>query len=235
MGYRVLLAATLITVAGIGSSTSHAASMSAQATCASSTTVEFSWTFYDTPGSPVGYPQWTGYDVQRRAAGACGPWVRVNAAPYPRTADATQSFTYSETPPDLEMTYEYRAIPVDNERHEVVFSLTDCDLCYWTSRSTTSCPEFSAPIAQGTLTDWGWTLYVEPCTSSCLHAYYLEGAWPSELRNYAGTGTVVLIYGAGVCGTVEGCAVFVDHYAIGTCGATAVNRSSWGKVKSIYR
>jgi len=99
-----------------------------------------------------------------------------------------------------------------------------------------SCPQYTAPITQGTLDDWGWALHVEPCAGSCYDGFYFSGPIADELRPYAGLGVSVRLYGTGFCGTVEGCALQPVGYDFqNPCGPTAVLRSSWGRVKAIYR
>ena len=56
-----------------------------------------------------------------------------------------------------------------------------------------------------------------------------------ELRPYAVAGTTLRFFGQAVCGTVEGCALDVDHYEVAPCGPTAVARRTWGRVKANYR
>ena len=176
---------------------------------------------------PPGYPNWTGIDVQRRPLPGCGPYVTVNPQPFPRVGG---EYHYFDTVATGTM-YEYRLIFVDANRQEV--SVPDCYDCV--RGGWGSCPNFSAPVTQGTLEDFGWALFLTPCPGSCYYYFYFEGPFVETLRPYAGNGTVVRLYGTPLCGTVEGCAIQVDHYELANCGVTPARRSSWGQVKTLYR
>src|SRR5882672_10075313 len=76
----------------------RAGALNASASCADSSHITFAWSFYEDPSNPTGRPEWVGYDVLRRSLTECGPFMRVNAAPYPRTLGASESFTYTEAP-----------------------------------------------------------------------------------------------------------------------------------------
>jgi hypothetical protein len=145
----------------------------------------------------------------------------------------TQSFTYTEVPPASWRTYEYRVVLVDADRQEIPSAQVACE-CF-ARNGWASCPEFSAPLTQGTLEDWGWALLVHPCPNSCYDYFFFSGPLADELRPYAGTGAAVRLYGAAFCGTVEGCEMNPAYYELMPCGATAALRSSWGRVKAIYR
>ena len=214
---------------------SLAGALSTSASCGGAS-ISFSWTFYEDPTHPTGHPEWVGYDVTRRSLPQCGGPVVVTAAPFARVPGITQSFTYTEWPPTPGTTFEYRVVLVDANRQPVYLDPASCDLCGSASVNWASCPEFSAPLTQGTLLDLGWALLVQPCADGCYQSFYFSGARAAELRPYAGTGTVLRLFGSAVCGTVEGCAINIDHYDIASCGGpTPVHRASWGRVKAIYR
>jgi len=214
---------------------SRAGVLTASASCAGGSGITFRWDFYEDPNFPTGsHPEWFGYDVQRRAISPCSRFVRVNAQPYARTPGVTETFTYTEAPPTSGRTYEYRVVLVDANRQEIPAAQVTCE-CY-ARNGWASCPEFSAPLTQGTLTDWGWALFVQPCAGSCYDSFYFEGPITDQLRPYAGTGVSVRLYGSGFCGSVEGCAMNVAYYDFASpCGPTVALRSSWGRVKAIYR
>jgi hypothetical protein len=225
--------ASLVGIAALAGS-SRAGVLTASATCAGGTGITFSWSFYEDPALPTGHAEWVGYDVRRRSISPCSPFIRVSAHPYPRTPGATENFTYTEVPPISGRTYEYQVVLVDANRQEISPGLLACE-CY-ARNGWASCPEFSAPLTQGTLEDWGWALHVQPCPGTCYDAFYFEGPLVAELRPYAGTGVPVRLYGSGFCGTVEGCAMNVAYYDfLSPCGSTPALRSSWGRVKAIYR
>jgi len=212
-----------------------AGSLEAGASCADSSSISVHWTFYDDPLNPVAYPEWVGYDVMRRSLSECGPYVRVNADPLPRVVGATHSHVFTEAPPARRTTYEYRVIPVDAQRQPVIIDRISCDNC-GLATGWASCPERSAPLTQGTLEDWGWTLFVHPCPDGCYPGFYLaDHQAVVELRPYAGTGTTLSFYGRAACGSVEGCAISIDRYEEVPCGPTPVARPTWGRLKLVYR
>lgn len=207
--------------------------LTASASCATGSSITFNWSFYENPAFPTGHPEWVGYDVQRRSISPCGAFVRVNEQPYVRTLGVSESFTYTEVTPLSGRTYEYRVVLVDASRQEIPAGQVACE-CF-ARNGWASCPEFSAPLTQGTLEDWGWALFVHPCAGSCYDAFFFSGPLVEELRPYVGTGAVVRFYGAGFCGTVEGCELNPISYEFVPCPATPALRSSWGRVKGIYR
>ena len=236
---RACAALALVTSLGIIAAqpgVSRAGVITASASCAGGNSITFIWSFYEDPNFPTGnHPEWVGYDVQRRSlsSSSCSAFVRVNAQPYARTPGVSESFTYTEAPPTTFRTYEYRVILVDANRHEIPTSQVACE-CF-ARNGWASCPQYSAPLTQGTLEDIGWALIVHPCAGTCYDSFYFSGPLAEELRPYAGTGTGVRFYGSGFCGTIEGCAMNPAYYQFMACDATPVVRSSWGRVKAIYR
>jgi hypothetical protein len=204
--------------------------LSADGSCGADGKVTFHW-HYDEPGGPVAAPDWTGYDVYRRNASTCSDWVRINADPYARLA-APHDYTYEETPPDLSVVWEYQVRMVDGARQETFVLPCDCASRFvWTS-----CPPASPAITKGRLVDWGWTWAITPCLGSCLPSAYLAGPLPPELAPYVGGNQVIDFYGSLGCGSVEGCAIQVDHWQLAaTCDITPVSRATWGRVKVLYR
>jgi hypothetical protein len=210
----------------------RAGQLSVNAGCAEGTHISFTWTFTEDPAHPTGHPEWVGYDVLRRDQSTCGAFVRVSAAPYPR-GGGTESYTYTETPPAPDITYQYEVILVDANRQPVVLDPASCDCS--AHDGWASCPEFSAPLTQGTLLDIGWALLVQPCADGCSPGVYITGPQSLPLKPYAGTGEVVRFYGQTACGSLEGCALTIDHYELAGCGPTPAARHTWGQVKAIYR
>lgn len=219
-------------------SASHAGSLGAGANCAGGNAVTVGWNWTEYPQLPTGpHPEWVGYDVLRRSVKTCDAFVRVNAQPFVRTPGISQSFTYTETPPATGVLYEYRIILVDAGRNEVVIGASDCDCAGRDAR--VSCPEYSAPVTQGTLSDWGWTLVVSSCPGSCYPSCIygeMGNALYDELRPFAGTGTVLRFYGAVFCCTLEGPVLSIDHYDVAPCETVVpVRTATWGRVKALYR
>lgn len=231
MNPRTTLLAAMLSFAVVLPGACSANYLYSHTTCDGAGMVTFTWNFVHEGADSVGPPTWTGWDVMRRRVGlACDSWVRVTAQPVPR-ASGSQQCEYSEPVPEQRTTYEYRAVPVDAARQPV--ELVQCWPC--TGVDWVSCPGQSAALTVGTLTDWGWALYVQPCAESCYVHFYFEGAMVAQLRPYVGTGTVLRLYGVARCGTVEGCSMVVTGYDIGSCAPTSVSGVSWGRIKSMYR
>lgn len=209
--------------------------LSSSATCASGQ-VTVQWTSYEKGASVL--PQWIGYDVLRRVADSCEPFVRLNAAPFPRTPGVQHGHSLVDTPPSLETTYEYRVVRVDAVREQVPCTVNE-GYCFGSSQSDwVSCPDQSAPALRGTLADWGWTLYLSPCPGSCYPGVYLgsddDGTLIEQLRPYVGR--TVALYGDVFCGTVEGCGMSVTGFEPGPCNdIVPVKTRTWAGLKVLYR
>ncbi len=163
------------------------------------------------------YPEVVGYDIYRKTLPSCEINL-VNLEPFPRTPGQQFSYTHSDTSVVREVMYEYEIVPVDSSRarhNPPEF----CDLCdRWAWRS---CPEHTAPVAHGTLTDGGWTMWVQRCPDSCYRYWYLE-SWPPELEQYMDTGIAVQLYGDAGCGSFEGCSISVTDFEVVPCSAAGV-------------
>src|SRR5262249_31613149 len=146
-----------------------------------------------------------------RAVPGCDPFVRVNAAMFPRTMGANESFTFTQSAPAQDKMYEYQVIMVDANRQRLFLGFPACDMC--APQTWASAPPFSAPVTVGTLEDLGWTLLVHP-VAGCYPFAYLEGSWDPSLRNFAGTGTQVRLFGPLVCGGVEGCGLQLVYWDV---------------------
>jgi hypothetical protein len=210
----------------------RAGQLSASASCTDGSHISFTWTYTEDPAHPTGHPEWVGYDVLRRDQSTCGAFLRVNAATYPRSG-VTETFTYGETPPSPGTTYQYQVILVDANRQQLFLDPASCDCS--AHDGWASCPDFSAPLTQGTLSDLGWALLVQPCPDGCSPSVYITGPQSLPLKPYAGTSEVLRFYGQTACGSIEGCALTIDHYELAGCGPTPVARHTWGQVKAIYR
>ena len=137
-----------------------------------------------------------------------------------------------DVPPLPNVTYAYRVGFVDVARN-VVSCAGICGQCSRLARA--SAPAISAPITHGRLSDMGWALFITPCATGCYPSFYIEGPIVDELRPYAVSGEALRFWGTEACGTVEGCALEVDHYQVAGCDATPVRHPTWGQLKAIYR
>ncbi len=90
-------------------------------------------------------------------------------------------------------------------------------------------------MAVGTLVDWVWTLdLIGACPNDCRPSGYLVGPL-DQLRLYL-DGTVVRVFGTLACGSVEGCAIIVDHFdTLGCDTVVPVRPTTWGRLHAIYR
>ena len=146
----------------------------ASASCVDSSHISFHWTFWEDP-RPIG-PEWVGYDVLRRSVAECGPLLRVNDDPFPHVPGAGDSYTYTEVPPTPRTTYEYQVVFVDTKHQQVSRPPLSCDIpCI--DRDWASCPQYSAPLTEGTLEDWGWALFVHACACFQSRGYPLDSGW----------------------------------------------------------
>lgn len=228
-----LAAASMALLAGLAGG-SRAGTLTAYSSCGDGNVVSFHWDYAEWVGHPTEHPEWVGYDVLRRSLNGCSQFVRVNADPFPRVVGESHGHTYTEVAPAAGTTYEYRVILVDAYRKEVFLGPGECECL--AGIGWASCPSFSAPLTQGTLEDWGWALFVTPCPGTCYRSYYFEGPITEELRPFAGTTTAFRFYGSGYCGTLEGCAMGVARYEMAGCDAiTAAPRTTWGRLKILYR
>jgi hypothetical protein len=230
----VLLALVACVSFGIAIVPARAGSLYTGAAAASPSSILVSWTWVEYPEYPTGQPQWVGFDVWRRAAATCGAWERVNPAMIARTPGVTQSESFLDTTPVPATTYEYRVRLVDANRDFVYFAAPDC---MWPCNppAYAMCPDLASPVIEGTVSEWGWAVLVSGCTNGCWGTAYVENPLADELRPYVGTGQSLRVFGHAACGTMEGCAMQVDHFELGDCGSTPARRSSWGALKSHYR
>lgn len=206
--------------------------LSSGSSCGSGTQVSVEWTFYDDPSSPIGLPQWVGYDVYRRSAAQCGSFVRVNDTIVPRVAVPIDTHSVADPGASPGVAYHYRIVPVDANRDPVVLPICDCFTDVWTN-----CPQASTTAIQGTIyDDWGWALAIMPCAGSCYtHVYFDDPGAVTTLRPFVGSGLTFNFYGSIGCGSVEGCAIDLAGYEQAACGSTPSHTTSWGELKAVYR
>jgi hypothetical protein len=213
----------------------QAGSLDQSASCPDGVHLVVQWSWNETPGNPVGYPDWIGYDVLRRQAGKCDPYVRLNDQPLPRVVGQSHTGSFSEVAPALNTTFEYRVVPVDASHQPVIMSSPDCEppcIHY----ASASCPDMSGPATIGVVAqDLGWTVLIAPCGGSCWPSFYVSAAAVEALRPYVGTGQVFAFHGPFGCGGIEGCGLTVTSFDPVECGPTPTQSSSWGHLKTLYR
>jgi hypothetical protein len=186
------------------------------------------FTNVDPTGDPYAYPDWVGYDILRRAVPECTPPVTVNAEMIPRVFGTTTHYFGGITPAPGTL-YEYVVRPVDAD-HQPVSIPGYCQPC----ASYATCEPLTTPFTVGNVYDAGWAVFVNPCP--CHPPAYVENPQADALRPYAGTSTTVRLFGQAGCGTVEGCALSLEHFDIvPNCAVTAASTRTWGQVKIRYR
>lgn len=196
------------------------------------TTIAIDIYFTEDPTNAAGHPEWTGFDLYRSDAEVCGPYVRVNDQPFPRSPGQSYHYTFVDHPSPRTL-YQYRAQFVDSNRN-ILGSLGFFEP---NLHDTWDCaPANSAPMEIGAVEDWGWTLnIIGACPGTCRPSAYLVGQ-PPEMRNFVGTDTVVRVFGSIGCNTVEGCAIIVDHFdTLGCDIVVPVRPTTWGRLHAIYR
>ena len=231
----VLLVPAVAAGALLATGAANAGYLYTSAQCAGSS-ISVRWTLY---GDPGGYPNFVGYDLYRRAQPECGLPVRLNAEILPRIPGQTHTVTFVDSTAATATMYRYDVALVDANHHGIIWQ-EFCDPCF--SFAWESCPQFSAPLVQGTLESalplW---LSLWPCPGvDCYTHFYIERPWPPELEQYVGTGTAVRIYGPWSCANTEGCFIFgVVNFDVRPCGITAVEEpeapGTWGAIKAAYR
>jgi hypothetical protein len=210
--------------------------MTANATGTSQITLEWSWYEYD-PSSPVTRPDWVGYDLYRRDPAQCTDWVRLNASIIPRVPGVSHDGTFVDTPPVPQVTWEYKLIMVDAARNEIILIWPEgceppCEPHAWES-----IPKLAGPVTIGSVTqDLGWAVIITPCPNGCWYTFVVsEPGGADALRPYLGSGETFRFYGEEFFGTFEGSYLTVDHIEPAACTPVAATRSTWGKVKVLYR
>lgn len=211
-----------------------AGALSTGAQAASPSQILVSWSWWEDPSYPTGHPEWVGYDVYRQATATCGAWVRLNPDVIARVPGQDQSCSWLDTTPASATAYAYQVRLVDANRDAVILLAPAC-LSPCSPPAYATCPDASAPLVTGTVTDWGWAVQVIGCAGGCWGAFYVQNPDADALRPYAGGGQAVSLWGTATCGTTEGCALRLDHFALATCGSTPVRRDTWGTLKSRYR
>lgn len=232
----VLIGPLVLTVTSV-SSVLATGYLHAGATCADNANITLTWTWDEFTGyPPTGRPDWVGYDVLRRTLVNCGPFVRVNDTPFPRTVGATQTYTFVEPAPASNTPLEYQVIYVDANRQPLSLTWPDREPTGGNEVAWVSCPDQSAPVTEGFLVDWNWALSVDPCPGSCYPSVYFEDpTLIEELRPLVGTGKSVRLFGQAGYGSIEGAAMQVDRYEVSDCIATPTRSTTWGHLKLLYR
>lgn len=236
---RILLVAAIALSGSLLAASAHAmAALYVNAHCTPTSALHVQWTFTEDAQNPVAHPEWTGYDLLRRVEGSCTPYQRVNAAPFVRTPGQTQTFDYEEPAPATGTMFQYRVILVDANRQEIYLEsyVCDCNRVAWAS-----CPDLSAPVVEGTITTLGGggaiPLMIQPCPGSCGTTFFIwDPAKAAALQPYAGTGQAFRFFGVPGCNSFEGCSISPDHWDPTVCDPSLpTTRSTWGRVRAIYR
>src|SRR5262245_14456395 len=228
--HRILFAAVAsLVLLTAGTARAQHPLVSAYSTCyADSFYVIF--TNVDPTGDPYAYPDWVGYDILRRAVPGCDTYETLNGDIIPRVFGTTTHY-FGGIPPSPGTLYEYIVRPVDAD-HQLVPIPGYCQPCV----SYATCEPLTTPFTIGTMFDAGWAVFVNPCPGACYPYVYVENPQADALRPYAGTNTTLRLFGTAYCGTVEGCALQLEHFDIGPCpGVVPAARQTWGKLKTIYR
>ncbi len=237
MPFPMSLLATVLAaaIAALAPAFARAGALDVGASAASSTSIRLSWSWWEDPSYPTGHPEWVGYDLYRRASAGCGEWVRLNPDLIARVPGQTQSCSWLDTTPTPATAWTYQVRLVDANRDAVLLPPPACTSSPCSPPGYAACPDASAPLVVGAVTDWGWAVQVTGCADGCWGAFYVANPAADALRPYAGSGQAVALYGTAQCGTVEGCALQLDHFELAACGSTPVRRSTWGTLKSRYR
>jgi hypothetical protein len=224
-----LLAIVSLLVLTAGTAHAQYPFTSASAFCAAPDSFYVGWTTYDPTADPYAYPDWVGYDILRRAVPTCGGYETLNAEVVPRVF-GTHTHYFGGVAPSPGTQYEYIVRPVDLDRQPVSIP-GFCQPCV----GYETCTPLTTPFTAGTLIDAGWAVFVmNPCP--CYPAAYVENPQADAIRPYAGTGATLRLFGQAGCGTVEGCALNLEHFeVVPSCEITAASARTWGQVKIRYR
>ena len=231
-----LVALFIVAVCLAQPSALRAGGLSTDAAAVSPTQIRVHWLWWENPDYPTGHPEWVGYDLYRHATGAScgGADERLNAGIIARVPGQDQDVSFLDTTPVPGTAYTYRVSLVDVNRQPLYFPSPACESpC--SPPAWAMCPAYSAPMTEGTVEDWGWAVLIRGCAGGCFGSFYISNPAADALRPYAGTGQAVRVYGLAGCGSVEGCAMSLDHWELGGCAATPARGSSWGALKSHYR
>jgi hypothetical protein len=216
------------------SAAAHAGALSTSAAAASPTQILVQWSWWEDPAYPTGHPEWVGYDLYRRATGTCGDWVRLNPDVIARVPGQVQDLSFLDSTPATATAYQYQVRLVDVSRVQL-FLLAPACYSPCSPPAFAMCPDLSAPLIEGTVTDWGWAVLVQGCQGSCWGGFYISNPAADALRPYAGTGQAVRVWGPSGCGSIEGCGMGLDHFELTACISTPARRTTWGALKSHYR
>jgi hypothetical protein len=235
----VLFAATLLLTAP----TVRADVLTTSAVGVSDHGILVSWTYEVYAPNPVDWPIWVGYDVYRSAAAQprpCEKDVRVNPDIIPRIPFVTQDASFLDLTATPGMMYTYVVRLVDASRRRLPLPPADCVPFPCNPPAFASCPDLSAPIVVGTVTDWSWVgaVQIQGCEEGCWGNFYLENPAADALRPYAGTSQVVSVWGHGLGYTWVSDfdqRLQLDHFELSACGPTPTRRATWGALKTIYR
>jgi hypothetical protein len=176
------------------------------------------------------HPEIVGFHIDRRTIGSCDV-VRITPVPLARVAGTDFTLIALDSTADPTLAHDYRLVGIDAQGQEVdpyrLYQVPNSQLS-----DASSCSD-SAPITHGRVEDLGWALVVFRCPGGCFGNLILD-EFPVSLRDLAGTGTPVLVFGTLGCGSVEGCLGQVTNYSITPC-EVGVEPRTWSSTKALYR
>lgn len=175
-------------------------------------------------------PDVVGFDIVRQVHGGCDSLVRITASPIARPQSGNFALQFVDSDIANNVMYRYQAFGVDAARTTQV----DLATIYVNSEGSdiayAACGE--ALAAHGRLTVLGSAWHLETCPASCFPSIEVNTLVPG-LDALVGTGVAVRLYG-NIASTLQGHRLFPSRFEIRSCG-TAVERSSWGDLKELYR
>ena len=174
-----------------------------------------------------GHEDVVGFDLYRSQAGTCGNATRITDVPIPRSFN--QEFSHEIVDAHIVdgTLYGYKIYGVNADRTTFTSPYSLYPEFGSTDQWFAGC---NAMASKGTIVDWGWTVFIEPCPGSCLPGFFIEyGA--EELRPYIGL--VVSVYGT-LGWSIEGFGLNLESYEFGAC-VVSVEESGWSNVKTLFR
>jgi hypothetical protein len=230
MPFATRFSAVLVLLLTCASPAAAAGSRSGVTTNPDTTTIVYTFGCYEIAGYESNHPEWTGVDVYRREPAGCGAWQRINDTPYARAYNQSFQYTLVDHPPAQRTLYEYEWRAVDADRNPAAVPFYNID---GMPNAWATSPALSAPTIRAVVSDGGWCVNVwnaEP--GNCYISGYAYHT--AELDAVLDGTTVVDLYGTWYCGSIEGCFLDVKRVVV-VNGTVATQRTSWGRLKALYR
>ena len=181
--------------------------------------------------------EWVGWVVDRTTLGVCGDEVLQlgEVTPFPEVGAAPAEYGLDDHLAAEDLTYQYRLYAVDaaGTRHYLP-GFTEWPPAYYhfdyASRNN------DGFVAEGTLTDLGWTRGIDLCPDHCWAYLSFISELPGELEAYVGTEMVVRLRGQ-LDAEFEGPYVSeVTGWSLqGSCEPVGAEAVSWDGLKARYR